>query len=84
MKITDTITITVPEGTKARWMQQSQAQGIKLSEWVCKRVEHTPDVDGYLSQFSPKKAGSVVILSEAQLRDVMRKAYLAGAMGTKE
>ena len=29
------IILTVPAGTKARWVSQSQAQGKKLSDWVC-------------------------------------------------
>jgi len=33
------IILTVPAGTKARWVSQSQAQGKKLSDWVCEAVE---------------------------------------------
>jgi len=33
------IILTVPAGTKARWVSQSQAQGEKLSDWVREAVE---------------------------------------------
>jgi hypothetical protein len=35
----DTIVITAPAGTKARWVRQSQAEGVKLSDWVIHKVE---------------------------------------------
>lgn len=37
--MTDKIILTVPPGTKARWVRQSQAQGKKLSDWVREAVE---------------------------------------------
>lgn len=35
----DTIVVTAAAGTKARWVHQSQREGIKLSDWIIKRVE---------------------------------------------
>lgn len=37
--MTDTIVITAPAGTKARWVRQSQRQGRKLSDWIIQHVE---------------------------------------------
>ena len=75
----DTIVIRAPAGTKARWVKAAHPG--KLSEWVVRMVDDTPapDPDRYLASFSPQEPGSVAMLTEAQLRDVMRKAYLAGA-----
>lgn len=75
----DTIVIKAPAGTKARWVHQSQAAGLKLSEWVRLVVDEAPDPDRWLARFAPREPGSVAMLTEEQLRDVMRKAYLAGA-----
>lgn len=77
----DTIVIKAPAGTKARWVRQSQSAGIKLSEWVIRLIDDHPaaDADRYLARFAKREPGSVVVLSEAELREVMRKAYLAGA-----
>jgi hypothetical protein len=36
---TDTIVITAPAGTKARWVRQSQREGKKLSDWIIQHVE---------------------------------------------
>lgn len=75
----DTIVIRAPAGTKARWVKAAHPG--KLSEWIVRRVDDmpTPDPDRYLARFAPQEPGSVAMLTEAQLRDVMRKAYLAGA-----
>ena len=35
----DTIIIKAPQGTKTRWVRQSQAEGKKLSDWVREKVE---------------------------------------------
>jgi hypothetical protein len=35
----ETIIITAPLGTKTRWVRQSQAEGVKLSDWVIHKVE---------------------------------------------
>jgi hypothetical protein len=76
----DTIVIRAPAGTKARWVHQSQSAGLKLSDWVLRLVDDPPaDAERYLSRFAPKEPGSVAVLTDAQLRDVMLKAYLAGA-----
>ena len=37
--MTDTIVVTAPAGTKARWVRQSQREGSKLSGWIIKHVE---------------------------------------------
>jgi hypothetical protein len=31
----ETIIIKAPTGTKSRWVHESQAAGVKLSDWVC-------------------------------------------------
>jgi hypothetical protein len=80
MTMSDTIVIKAPPGTKARWVRQSQSAGLKLSDWVLRVVDDPQaDADRYLSRFARKEPGSVVMLTEDQLRDVMRKAYLCGA-----
>ena len=35
----DTIVIRAPAGTKARWVHQSQARGMKLGDWVVQAVD---------------------------------------------
>ena len=37
----DTIIIKAPQGTKTRWVRQSQAEGKKLSDWVREKVERS-------------------------------------------
>ena len=78
----DTIVIKAPAGTKASWVRQSQQAGLKLSDWVLRQVGPPADAEAYLARFASKEPGSVALLTEAQLRDVMRKAYLAGACRT--
>lgn len=73
----DTIIIRAPKGTKSRWVRAAHPG--KLSAWVVKMIDEPPDADRYLARFAPREPGSVVVLTEEQLRDVMRKAYLAGA-----
>ena len=73
----DTIVIKAPAGTKARWVKQAHPG--KLSSWVVKMIDEPPDAERYLRRFAPRDPGSVVVLTEPELRDVMRKAYLAGA-----
>lgn len=73
----DTIVIRAPAGTKARWVRIAHPG--KLSAWVVKMVDEIPDPDRYLARFAPKEPGSMAMLTEAELREVMRKAYLAGA-----
>ena len=74
---TDTIVIKAPAGTKARWVRL--AGGEKLSDWAVRMIDDPPDAERYLARFARKEPGSVVMLTEDQLRDVMRKAYIAGA-----
>lgn len=78
MSMTDTIVLKVPDGTKARWVRQSQAASMKLSDWVLRQIE-PPDPDPWLARYANKEVGSVAVLTEPELREVMRKAYLAGA-----
>lgn len=73
----DTIVITAPPGTKARWVRTASPG--KLSAWVVKMIDEKPDPDRYLAQFAPREPGSVVALTETELREMMRAAYLAGA-----
>lgn len=74
----DTIVIKAPAGTKARWVHQSQAAGMKLSDWVLRQIE-APDPEPWLARYAQKEPGSVAMLTEDQMRDVMRKAYIAGS-----
>lgn len=39
----DTIVIKAPAGTKARWVSQSQREGLKLSDWVRLQVDRPPN-----------------------------------------
>ena len=39
----DTIIIKAPQGTKTRWVRQSQAEGKKLSDWVREKVDGKAD-----------------------------------------
>jgi hypothetical protein len=76
----DTIIIKAPAGTKARWVRQSQSAGLKLSDWVLRLIDDPPaDAELYLSRFARKEPGSAVLMTEEQVRDLIRKAYLAGA-----
>lgn len=76
----DTIVIKAPAGTKTRWVRQSQRAGMKLSDWVLRMMGDPPaDAERYLARFARKEPGSVVMLTEDQLRDMLRKAYLCGA-----
>lgn len=76
----DTIVIKAPAGTKARWVRL--AAGEKLSSWVVRMIDEPADPDRYIARFARKPPGSVVMLTEAELHDVMRKAYTAGAYKT--
>ena len=35
----DTIIIKAPQGTKTRWVRQSQSEGKKLSDWLREKVD---------------------------------------------
>lgn len=74
---TDTIVIKAPAGTKSRWIKQ--AGGQKLSDWVVLVVDQPADPEPWLSRFAGRQPGEVAVLSESDLRNVMRRAYLAGA-----
>lgn len=76
--MTDTVVLKLPDGTKARWVRQSQSSSMKLSDWVLRQIE-PPDPEPWLSRHASKEPGSVAVLTEDELREVMRKAYLAGA-----
>ena len=39
----ETIIIKAPQGTKTRWVRQSQAEGKKLSDWVREKVDGKAD-----------------------------------------
>lgn len=73
----DTIIIQAPAGTKARWVRIAHPG--KLGPWIIKMIDEPPDPDRYLARFAPREPGSVAVLTEQELRDVMRKAYIAGA-----
>ena len=73
----DTIVITAPPGTKARWVRTASPG--KLSAWVVKMIDEPACPERYLSRFAPREPGSVAVLTETELRDVMHAAYLAGA-----
>lgn len=36
------IHINVPRAVKARWVRQSQAEGLRLTDWIIKRLEARP------------------------------------------
>jgi len=75
--VTDTSILKAPAGTKAKWVRSARPG--KLGAWVVKMIDEPPDAERYLARFAPSEPGSVVVLTEPELRDVMRKAYLAGA-----
>lgn len=81
----DTIVIKAPPGTKARWVHKSQAQGHKLSDWVCMRVDRDidPDPMPWVSRWSCPGGASVVVMTEGQVKELLRTAYLAGAWGAQ-
>lgn len=85
MSALDTIIIKAQPGTKAKWVRQSQAQGKKLSDWVCMRVDRAVDPDPmpWVSRWTCPDGASVVVMTEAQVRELLRTAYLAGAWGTQ-
>jgi hypothetical protein len=37
----DKIIITAPAGTKAKWVRQSQSEGVKLSDWIISKVDQS-------------------------------------------
>lgn len=74
----DTIVIKAPAGTKARWIHR--AGGEKLSAWVVRLIDEPIDPERYILRFRVEEPGSVVVMTGDQLRDVMRKAYLAGSL----
>lgn len=39
----DIIVVHAPEGAKARWVRHSQAQGLKLSDWIVAAVDRPPN-----------------------------------------
>jgi hypothetical protein len=43
----DTIVIRALTGTKARWVRQSQRDGLKLSDWVIKQVDASTSRDAH-------------------------------------
>lgn len=45
MKKDDTIIIKAPQGTKTRWVRQSQAEGKKLSDWVMEKIDAKADAE---------------------------------------
>ena len=74
----DTIIIKAPPGTKARWVRR--AGGEKLGDWLIRQIDAPPaSAEAYLARFEPRPEGDVAMLTEAQLRDAMRQAYLAGS-----
>lgn len=77
MATEDTIVIKAPAGTKARWVRI--AGGEKLSSWVVRMIDEPADPDRYIARFVRHEPGSHVLMTQADLDDVMRKAYLAGA-----
>ena len=77
MPTDDTIVIRAPAGTKARWVRSAHPG--KLSAWVCKMVDEPANPERYLARMQPSEPGSVTMLAEEELRDVIRRAYIAGA-----
>lgn len=57
----DTIVITAPAGTKARWVRQSQREGAKLSDWIIKQVEES---------MAHQKQARIVIPADVQFSDL--------------
>lgn len=72
----DTIVIKAPAGTKARWVRM--AGGMKLSDFVVRQID-APDPEPWLARFAARSPGESAVLSEAELRALMRRAYLSGA-----
>ena len=83
--MTDTIVIKAPPGTKARWVHKSQSQGQKLSDWVCMRVDRAVDPDPmpWVSRWTCPANSPAVVMTESQVRELLRAAYLAGAWGAQ-
>lgn len=77
MTTDDTIVIKAPAGTKARWIRI--AGGEKLSAWVVRMIDEPADPEMYLARFTRHEPGSRVLLTETDLHEIIRKAYLAGA-----
>ena len=74
--MTDTIVLKVPEGTKAKLIKL--ANGDKLADYILRQFAR-PNPEPWLSRHVRKEPGSVATLTEDELRDVMRRAYMAGA-----
>lgn len=75
------IHIQVPRELKARWVRQSQARGLKLTDWIIQRLEERPvNVYKIPDLLSTKYAGSghaLVAISGGQVIDL---AYLRDAL----
>lgn len=39
------IHLRVPAGTKARWVRESREQGLRLTDWITRRVDTRPASD---------------------------------------
>lgn len=59
--MTDTIIIKAPAGTKARWVRQSQAVGLKLSDWVIQGVDRP--ANKHVLEPCPR-CGSTLVVSD--------------------
>ena len=61
---------------------ESGERAMHPSMWAlfCSRagIDADKHADAWLDRHPPKEPGSVCVLSEAELRQVMRRAYLAG------
>lgn len=59
--MTDTIVIKAPAGTKARWVNRSQAHGLKLSDYIVQSVDLPPNK----SASTPcPRCGSVILVAD--------------------
>lgn len=59
--LSETIIIKAPAGTKARWVRQSQALGLKLSDWVIQSVDRPANKHGC---GTCPRSGSTLVVSD--------------------
>lgn len=69
--------INVPRAVKARWVRQSQAEGLKLTDWIIKRLEARPmNVYKIPESLAHKYHGSGHALAAVVRGQVVDLAYL--------
>lgn len=57
----DTIVITTPAGTKARWVSAAQREGLKLSEYITRSVDRPAN---RMAKTPCQRCGAVLLVAD--------------------